>query len=177
MPAHRRSTLALLFFGLFGFFGLLAHGYLENPDVDATMHAARALYLRGDSGLSAMHEGASSAENALVEYIQSEGQYGMAGRNGELYVWFPIGHIYLMLPSVALGEALASVFPEPERLLESDQRKGSVWGQFFWTRLLISFTGPAFAAGSAVLLFLMVFGLLRIRVALAGRSTLPQPAP
>lgn len=155
MEGHRTSTLVLLFVGLFGFFGLFAHGYLENPDVDATMHGARALYLRGDSGLDAEAPDASPAEKALVDYITTTGQYGMVGRNGKHYVWFPIGHLYLMLPSVAAGELLAKLFPQPERILESEDRKGPVWGQFFWIRLLISLTAPAFAAGSAVLLFLL----------------------
>lgn len=159
MEGHRTSTLILLFLGLFGFFGLFAHGYLENPDVDATMHAARALYLRGDSGLDDGAPDATPAEKALVAYIRDTGQYGMEGRNGKHYVWFPIGHLYLMLPSVALGSVLADLFPEPERLLESETGKGPVWGQFFWTRLLISMTSPAFAAGSGVLLFLLARGL------------------
>ena len=157
LEGHRKSTLAVLWLGLFGFLGLFAHGYLDNSDADATMHAARALYLRGDSGLSVESMDVSPAEAELVRFISSTDQYGMVGRNGKTYVWFPIGHVYLMVPCVALGEVLADVFPEPERLLESksDDRMGLVWGQFFWTRLLISFLSPAFAAGSAVVVFLL----------------------
>ena len=175
LEGHRKSTLALLWLGLFGFFGLFAHGYLDNSDADATMHAARALYLRGDSGLSVESVDVSPAEAELVRFISSTDQYGMAGRNGKTYVWFPIGHVYLMVPCVALGEILAEVVPEPERLLESDQRRGLVWGQFFWTRLLISFLSPAFAAGSAVVLFLLArtLSLSRVRALMVmGVTTL-----
>lgn len=161
----RKSTAALLFFGLFGFFGLFAHGYLDNSDADVTMHAARALYLRGDSGLSVEHADASPAELALAAAINETKQYGMAGRHGEMYVWFPIGHVFLMVPCVVLGEELAEVFPEPERLLEAE--RGPIWGQFFWTRMLISFLSVGFSAGSAVVMFLIARALsLNTRAAL-----------
>ena len=71
-----RSTLFLLFLGLFGLFGFTAHGYLENADADVTMHGARALYERGDAGLLAEGGDTWAGERAVVGAIKV-GNYGM----------------------------------------------------------------------------------------------------
>lgn len=135
-----------LFAGLFGFYGFFAHGYLENTDTDVTMHAARALYERGDPGLKAEGDDTWAAERYLAE----TGLFGMPGANGKHYVWFPIGHQLLMVPCVALGDAFASWFPDAER--DYEQRAGRVFGEFYWTRFLVSFLPALFAAGSTLMI-------------------------
>jgi hypothetical protein len=115
-----RSLLSA-WLGAFLLFASVAHGNLENLDSAATMHAARALYLRGDSGLRRFDQGAEwLGEGLLTKEIadrQRKGVhwYGKVGRNGLTYVWFPVGHVWLMVPFVALGEALAERHPEVER--------------------------------------------------------------
>lgn len=113
-------SLLLAWCGAFLLFASVAHGNLENLDSAATMHAARALYLRGDSGLRGFDQGAEwLGEGLLTKEIadrhqQGEHWYGKAGRNGLTYVWFPVGHVWLMVPFVALGEAIAQRYPGVE---------------------------------------------------------------
>lgn len=109
-----------VFCGAFAAFLCFAHGNLESLDSAATMHGARALWLRGDSGLRAADQGGEwLGELALAGYIEQERlagnhTYGKRGRNGLTYVWFPIGHLGAMVPLVAAGEALHGAFPEVE---------------------------------------------------------------
>ena len=145
--------LVALFAGMCAFFGFFAHGYLENTDADVTMHAARALYLRGDIGLQT--EGADTWE--AERFIAGSGQFGMRGANGKYYVWFPIGHQLLLVPCVALGDLLAGWFPEAEA--DYVERKGAVLGEFYWARFIASFLPAGFAAGSALMLLLICLSL------------------
>lgn len=147
---HVRLTL---FLGLVGFFGFFAHGYIENTDAEVTMHAARALWLRGDPGLRVDGPDTWAAERLIA----GRGLMGMRGRNGKHYVWFPVGHQLLMTPCVVLGELLARWFPAPERaLFEIKQRErgdGEVWGRWFWTRFLVSWIPVLAVAGAAMMLW------------------------
>lgn len=114
-----RSLLAV-WLGAFLLFASVAHGNFENLDSAMTMHAARALYLRGDSGLRRFDQGAEwlgeglLAEDIAHKQLKGVHAYGKAGRNGLTYVWFPVGHVWLMVPFVALGESLAERFPAVE---------------------------------------------------------------
>lgn len=146
-------ALGTLFAGLCLFFGFFAHGYLENTDTDGTMHAARALYLRGDAGLQAEGENTWAGER----YIAQNELFCTRGANGKIYVWFPIGHQLLMLPCIALGELFAGWFPQAEA--DYLARKAPHLGEFYWTRFFISFLPAIFAAGSAVMLLLICLSL------------------
>lgn len=115
------KALLLAWLGTFCAFLCIAHGNLESLDSAATMHAARALWLRGDSGLRGAEQGGEwLGEMALTHHIEAERLkgvhvYGKRGTNGLTYVWFPMGHVALMLPLVAVGEQLAAAFPDVER--------------------------------------------------------------
>ena len=67
------------------------------------MHAARALYVRGDSGLKAQGDDTWAAERVIAQ----SGLFGMPGAGGKHYVWFPIGHQLMMVPCVALGGTIS----------------------------------------------------------------------
>ena len=155
---NRIRGLGLLFVGLLGIYGFFAHGYVENADVDVTMHAARAWYLRGDPGLVADAENSWEAERQIAAVIHATPPgYGMPGVNGKAYVWFPIGHQMLMVPFVALGELFAEWFPDAEAQYEA--RRGAMWGQFYWTRVWLSFLPALCAAGSTIMVLLIVHSL------------------
>lgn len=114
------KALWMAWLGAFFAFFCTAHGNLESLDSTATMHAAKALWMRGDSGLRRPDQGAQwLGEGALASYIQGEAAkgvhyYGKVGTNGLTYVWFPMGHVWLMVPFVATGEALQKAFPALE---------------------------------------------------------------
>jgi len=150
-----RRGLACLFLGALGFFGLFAHGYVENGDAEITMHAARAWWRTGDPGLQREGPTTSLAERTIATWIHTPGppDFGMVGRNGKAYVWFPIGHQALMLPCVAFGEWMARRFPEPEQRLV--QLEGEAFGSFFWCRFFCSWLPIPFAAGVVVVLYLL----------------------
>lgn len=141
----------------FGVFLLLllpfAHGYVENADAEVTLHAARAFWLRGDFGLDAAAPDASLAEQQIAAIIAAPGRggsYGMTGRNGRQYVWFPIGHQLLLVPCVALGDVLDRLWPQPGQALVT--LHGEMRGNLFWARFLASLLPIAAAAGAAVVL-------------------------
>ena len=162
-------ALCLLFVGSLLCFGLTAHGYLENTDSEITMHAARAWWLRGSPGLVGRAEAEKlpadvptwPAEQAIVDgYIRDPNlpRYGRIGLDGRGYVWFPIGHQALMVPGIALAQALDRAFPEVEKRFR-ETKNDPLRGQFFWERLVLSFLSPLFAAGSLIALILLCLGL------------------
>ena len=149
----RRSLLVFLA-GLFGFFGFFAHGYVENLDGAVTLHAARAMYLRGDPGFLLDGPQTWEAERMLARGIAEPGPgvptYGMKGENGRHYIWFPIGHQMLLVPCVALGEIFTSWFPEAEQQVTS-----KLYGEFVWARFFASFLPVLASAGSALIVYLL----------------------
>jgi hypothetical protein len=148
----------LLWLGLVGFYGFFGHGYLENTDADVTMHAARALYLRGDPGLMAEGPDTWRAERAIAGPEPGIPVFGKTGTNGKLYVWFPIGHQLLMVPCVALGELFDRWFPEVQA--DYEQRiRNELFNQFYWSRFFVSFLPALAAAGSTVMLLLLARAL------------------
>lgn len=160
-----------LWLGLFLLFAALAHGNLESTDSAFTLHAARALWLRGDAGLRGPGQDPQwAAEAGIAEHIAGTGgQYGMVGRNGLHYVWFPMGHVWCMVPAVAAGEALAAAFPGVERSYRERVAPGvadaellaSLYphGQFVFGHALAALLPAAFGAGSALLLLLLAQAL------------------
>ena len=100
--------LRRLWLAVFLLFAAVAHGNFETEDAGFTMQAARSLWRRGDSGLLRADQGGDSLGEALgAAYIRQQGTCGKLGGNGVAYTWFPIGHVYLFVPFVAVGEALA----------------------------------------------------------------------
>jgi hypothetical protein len=146
-----RRGLAWLFVAALAFLGLFAHGYVENGDAEVTMHAAVAWAHRGDPGLRRAAVDSTVPERFIAEQIQGTKRWGIVGRDGAAYVWFPIGHQALMVPAVWLGDQLARLAPTPERRLV--ELKGEAYGLYFWTRFLLSLLPILCAAGTTVVLF------------------------
>ena len=142
------STLRL-FVGWCLVFGTFAHGYLENTDAVVTLHAARALWHRGDPGLLAEDPLLTPAERQAIAH---SGQT-LPGSGGKQYAQFAIGHQVLLVPCVALGEWCARRFPAAERELGSWHGDDPAFGRHFFVRFFASWLPVPFAAGSAVLLF------------------------
>jgi hypothetical protein len=164
--------LRRLWLAVFLLFAAVAHGNFETEDAGFTMQAARSLWRRGDSGLLRADQGGDSLGEALgAAYIRKQGTCGKLGGNGVAYTWFPIGHVYLFVPVVAVGEALAGPSRAADEAfrravapgLVGDQLAGSpsfVRGTPVLTQGLIALLVPAtFAACSAALLFLLARAL------------------
>ena len=144
-----------LFLGL----ATCAHGTLESTDSAMTLQAARALWLRGDSGLQRSSEGAAwAAEGMVADHIAGRAaagvqEYGKQGTSGRYYVWFPTGHVAAMVPAVAVGEWLGEAFPQPEQAYRA--AKGEELyphGMFVFDHLLACMLPAAFGAASVLLL-------------------------
>jgi hypothetical protein len=159
--APRRAGLVQSFLGLLLLFASLAEGNFENEDSGVTMLAARALWRHGDSGLRARGEGAESeAEAVAVDKIDGKlgkAGYGKLGRDGvHRYVWFPMGHLWLMVPCVAAGEALGRAFPQVEERYRALAGPNYLYGTFAFDQGCAALLLPAlFGAASVLLLFLI----------------------
>jgi hypothetical protein len=149
-------------------FAAVAHGNLESADSAVTMHAARALWRRGDSGLLRAEQGGELlGEQKAAEWIAAMGSLGKVGANGRAYVWFPIGHVWLLVPFVALGDRLEAAFPGAEQRWRAVTAPGADPGQLQYSvsyvhghpvlmQGLIALLVPSMcAATSALLLFLL----------------------
>lgn len=159
------SVFRRLWLAVFLLFAAVAHGNFETEDAGFTMQAARSLWRRGDSGLLRADQGGDSLGEALgAAYIQQQQTCGKLGRNGVAYTWFPVGHVWLLAPFVAAGEALAGPSARADAAfraavapgLHGDglaQSPSYVRGSPVLTQGLIALVVPAlFAACSAVLL-------------------------
>lgn len=164
--------LRRLWLVVFLLFAAVAHGNFETEDAGFTMQAARSLWRRGDSGLLRADQGGDSLGETLgAAYIQQQRTCGKLGANGVAYTWFPIGHVYLLVPFVAAGEALAGPSARADAAFRAAAAPGLfgdalanspsyVRGTPTLTQGLISLVvPPAFAACSAVLLFLLARAL------------------
>lgn len=178
--AERRTALALFVF-FCSIFLLGAQPGVFNADAEVEFQTARSLLLRGHAGLSDAHPDASSAEIGIVNFVPGPGRKGfdvMRGRDGHYYSWFGIGHAIVMLPFVAAGRGLAALFPETqERALEravedaagvgASEAFARAFGEDFFAHALVGLHSALFAAGIALLLFVLLghlgFGV-RVRV-------------
>ena len=128
-------------------------------------------WMRGDSGLRRPDQGAQwLGEGALASYIQGEAangvhRYGKVGTNGLTYVWFPMGHVWLMVPFVATGEALQKAFPALELRIETDTL-ASVAGRVARRECDVGIAGPL--AQSEALERVAVGSVLLVPVAARG---------
>ena len=119
---RKTSTLSLwlAWAGSFLLFLCVAHGNFETTDAGFTMHAARSLWHRGDSALLTKEQGGELIGEQLgASYIIDSEQRGARvsgkiGVNGKAYVWYPMGHVFLMAPFIPLGEAVAEVLPDAD---------------------------------------------------------------
>ena len=156
------STGSLLaWFGTFLLFVCVAHGNFETTDAGFTMHASRSLWYRGDSALLTAAEGGQHiGEQRGAEFIKhwervGQRKCGKVGENGRAYVWFPMGHIFLLAPFVPLGDALSEWLPDAD---DRFQRRVASFGQSFVegapvaTQSLMSMLVPAMCIATSLLL-------------------------
>ncbi|MCA8952423.1 MAG: glycosyltransferase family 39 protein [Planctomycetes bacterium] len=153
--------LALLLFSL-------ASPNIDNTDATVTMHAARALWLRGDSGLRTREQGGEWPGEwftaAFIRLKASQGvrYYGKVGANDLVYVWFPMGHLWLMVPAVAVGEALDAAFPGVEARFRERVGPGSLSyrdGHRLFAQAVTALLPALFGATSILLLFFVARAL------------------
>jgi sodium-dependent dicarboxylate transporter 2/3/5 len=154
--------------GAFFSFAAVAHGNFETHDAAFTMHAARALWVRGDSGLLTTEQGGELlGERMGAEDIARMHRNGRIGTNGRAYVWFPMGHVWLMVPFVAAGEWLHKCLPAPEAMFRATVAPGVedsalpharsyVLGHPVLTQGLICLLLPASVAATSVLLLFLL---------------------
>ena len=114
----------LAWLGTFLLFVCVAHGSFETTDAGFTMHSARSLWHRGDSALLTRQEGgANLGEQGGAAYIKANERAGTRrcgkiGVDGLAYVWFPMGHVYLLTPVVPLGDAVGDWLPDADQRLQ-----------------------------------------------------------
>jgi hypothetical protein len=162
----------LAWLGTFCAFAVFANGTFENSDSVLTMHAARVLGQRGDSGLLMDGQGGDLlGERKGAEWITRVGSMGKIGAGGRAYVWFPMGHVWLLAPFTAIGARLDECWPGVERHWRDVAAPGAddahlqysvsyVHGHPVLTQGLISFlVPPVFAATSVLLLFVIARAL------------------
>ena len=154
--------------GAFFLFAAVAHGNFETADAAFTMHAARALWVRGDSGLLTTEQGGELlGERMGAEDIARMHRNGRIGTNGRAYVWFPMGHAWLMVPFVAAGELLNKCVPAAETTFRAtvapgveDRALHGAWsyllGHPVLTQGLIALLLPASCAATSVLLLFLL---------------------
>ena len=157
--------------GTFFLFVCVAHGNFETTDAGFTMHAARALWHRGDSALLTRQE-SEGQEGVLIgvlegaafikqsERLQAEGKgmrsCGMTGVDGLVYVWFPMGHVFLLSPVVPLGDAVGRWLPDADDRFR--QRVAPVFAQSFVegspvaTQAVMSLLAPTMCIATSLLL-------------------------
>ncbi|MFK7742894.1 MAG: hypothetical protein AB8H80_21460 [Planctomycetota bacterium] len=165
--APRRHAL-LAWLGTLLLMASVAHGSFETTDSGFTMHAARSIWLRGDSALRTEPEGGQLLGEqlgaAFIKHWQAQGarSNGKVGQNGLAYVWFPMGHVFLMVPFVALGEQLRPLLPDADQRLRAASgsfAQTAVHGEPAVTQGLISLLVPGLCFATSILL---LFWLARV---------------
>lgn len=154
-----------LWLATFCAFAAVAHGNLETSDAGLTMQAARGLWQRGDSGLrTAAQGGEVPGEDAGAEYLRT-GKCGKIGTNDLAYPWFPVGHVWLLVPFVAVGERLDQALVAVDARFRERVANGAtvdqgmhsiVEGRPIGTQGLIALLLPPACAASTLLLLLLL---------------------
>ena len=160
-------------------FVAVAHGNFETTDAGLTMYAAKNLLDRGDSGFRTAEQGASApAEMAAARALRS-GISGRVGAGDLAYTWFPIGHVWLFVPFVAAGDALAPAWPAPEGHFQQQLARepdfaalSAIQGAPVLTQGLYSLLVPAAFAATTVLLLFHLARVLGSGVRAAAGSAL-----
>ncbi|HEB54370.1 MAG TPA: hypothetical protein ENI87_14045 [bacterium] len=153
--------------GTWFLFLCVAHGNFETTDAAFTMHAARSLWHRGDSALLTKAEGGELLGEQLgaaaIKRWERLGpkrrKYGKIGVNGHAYVWFPMGHVFLLAPFVALGESLAAALPDADarfRRVTRDFAQSYVEGHPVVTQGLICLLLPSVCMATSILLLFSI---------------------
>lgn len=144
-------------------FVAVAHGNFETTDVGFSMHSARVLWQHGDSGLRRADQGGElPGEQAGAAYIHDRHDSGKVGTNGLAYPWFPMGHTWLLVPFVVLGETVGRAWPEAEARFGACVARANGPGEFssrlegtpvVMQGLICLLVPPAFFASTLLLLF------------------------
>ena len=159
----KRSTRGRLLagFGTFLLIVCVAHGNFETTDAGFTMHAARALWHRGDSALLTAEEGGEHiGEQQGAKFIKDQERAGVRkcgkiGVDGLAYVWFPMGHVFLLAPFVPLGDALDAALPDADQRLQQRARpflRSYVEGSPVATQAVMSMLVPTLCFATSLLL-------------------------
>jgi hypothetical protein len=153
-----------LWLATFAAFAAVAHGNLETTDAGFTMQAARGLWQRGDSGLrTAAQGGEVPGETAGADYLR-QGKSGKVGLHDLAYPWFPVGHVWLLVPLVAMGEPLDRALAAADATFRERVARGAhdqgttsiIQGRPIGTQGLISLLLPPACAASTLLLLLQL---------------------
>lgn len=128
MTAGPRRGEVLAWLGAFLLFAAVAHGNFESTDAGFTMHAARNLWHRGDSALLTEAQGGELlgervGAQDIVDHQRHEDagtgprRHGKVGVDGRAYIWFPMGHVFLLVPFVPLAAAIERALPDADERL------------------------------------------------------------
>jgi len=120
---------AALFLTLVGLYGLFAPGHFYLLDASFKLTWAENVVERGQ-----LH-----FERDQIGKASRIGTYFYPGRNGDLYIHFPLGGLFCMLPAALAGSAVTAVFPS--------------LADYNVSYSLASLTNIPWAAAAAVLLF------------------------
>ncbi|MFT4512023.1 MAG: 4-amino-4-deoxy-L-arabinose transferase-like glycosyltransferase [Planctomycetota bacterium] len=156
----------LAWLGTFLLFVCVAHGNFETTDAGFTMHAARGLWHRGDSALRTQAQGGDHiGEYKGAEYIRHSEQIGKRASGltyeDRTYVWYPIGHIFLMTPFIPLGEAVETLLPDADaRLQKKAGMQSWVRGSPVVTQAVISMLLPSLCFATSILLLFRIARVL-----------------
>lgn len=158
-------ALWLAWVGTFLLFVCVAHGNFETSDAGFTMHAARGLWHRGDSALLTKEQGGELIGETMgaAHIITSEragGRIsGKIGVNGHAYVWYPVGHVFLMVPFIAIAEAVAGCLPDADTRFHQkvpDFGMSFVQGSPVVTQGVISLLIPSLCFATSILLLFQI---------------------
>ncbi len=169
---NRGGTRAVFaWLGAFLLFVCVAHGNFETTDAGFTMHAARSLWHRGDSALLTAEEGGELiGEQVGAKFIQDSERAGARrcgkiGVDGLAYVWFPMGHVFLMTPLVPVGDGAGALLPDADARLQQRTQafvRSYVEGSPVATQAVLSMLLPPICFATSLLL------LYRLARALGG---------
>jgi hypothetical protein len=159
----QRNGTWLAWLGTFLLFVCVAHGNFETTDSGFTMHAARSLWHRGDSALLTAEQGGDligeqmGAERIISSELAGGRISGKIGVNGHAYVWYPMGHVLLMAPFIAIGEAVAGWLPDADtRLGQHEHGLAFVEGSPVVTQGVISLLLPSLCFATSILLLFQI---------------------
>ncbi|MGD8719341.1 MAG: glycosyltransferase family 39 protein [Candidatus Zixiibacteriota bacterium] len=92
---------AALFLTLVGLYGLFAPGHMYLLDASFKLTWAE----------NVLHRGQLHFDHDQIGKESRIGSYFYPGRDGQLYIHFPLGGLFCMLPPAALGAVLEAAFP------------------------------------------------------------------